>query len=189
MPRMSRNAYLVSDPSLRTVLDGRNVDELKKLVPLLPNIATKPTRKDEFIGVLERFLLGGGAVQLWGQLTQLEQTAVAEAVHSEEGAFDAGTFEAKYGALPVFETEEKNRWSRNLTRWSLFIYRHPQGPPSIPPDLREKLQAFVPKPATAKLNSLEQIPETPVRQWTSHYFDEKKRARVYEQHDAPLMVR
>jgi hypothetical protein len=47
----------------------------------------------------------------------------------------------------------------------------------------------VPKPATAKLNSLEQIPETPVRQWTSHYFDEKKRARVYEQHDAPQMVR
>lgn len=186
---MSRYAYLASDPSLRTVLDGRNVDELKKLVSLLPNIATKPARKGEFIGVLERFLLGGGADQLWGQLTQLEQTAVAEAVHSEEGAFDAGAFEAKYGALPVFETEEKNRWSRNPTRLSLFIYRNRQGRPSIPPDLREKLQAFVPKPATAKLNSLEQIPETPVRQWTSHYFDEKKRARVYEQHDAPLMVR
>lgn len=186
---MSRDAYLMSDPSLRTTLDGRNVDELKKLVALLPNTATKPARKGELIGVLERFLIGGGALQLWGQLKQLEQSAVAEAVHSEEGAFDAGAFGAKYGALPGFETEEKDRWSRNPTRLSLFIYRNPQGPPSIPPDLREKLRTFVPKPAAAKLNSLEQIPETPVRQWTSSYFDEKKRTRIYEQHDAPLMLR
>ena len=134
---MSRYAYLMSDPSLRTALDGRNVDELKKLVALLPNIATKPTRKGEFIGVLERFLLGGGAFQLWGQLRQLEQSAVAEAVHSDDGTFDASAFHAKYGALPVFEIEEKNRWSRNPTPLSLFIYRNPQGPPSIPPDLRE----------------------------------------------------
>jgi len=186
---MSRYAYLMSDPSLRTALDGRNVDELKKLVALLPKIATKPTRKAEVIGVLERFLLGGGALQLWEQLKQLEQSAVAEAVHSEEGAFDAGAFKAKYGELPAFDIEEKNRWSRNPTPLSLIIYRNPQGPPSIPPDLREKLQAFVPKPAAAKLKSLEQIPETPVRQWTSSYFDEKKRTRVYEQHDAPQIVR
>jgi hypothetical protein len=186
---MSRYAYLMSDPSLRTALDGRNVDELKKFVALLPNIATKPTRKGEIIGVLERFLLGGGAVQLWGQLEQLEQSAVAEAVHSEEGAFDTGAFKAKYGTLPVFEIEDKNRWSRNPTALSLFIYRNPHGPPSIPPDLRETLRAFVPKPAAAKLNSLEQIPETPVRQWTSSYFDEKQRSRVYEQHDAPQIVR
>jgi len=61
------------------------VDELKKLVGLLPKIATKPTRKAEVIGVLERFLMGGGAVQLWGQLDKLQQSAVAEAVHSDEG--------------------------------------------------------------------------------------------------------
>ncbi len=186
---MSRYAYLMSDPSLRTALDSRNVDELKKLVALRPNIATKPTRKGELIEALERFLIGGGAVQLWGQLNQLEQSAVAEAVHSEEGAFDAGAFKAKYGALPVFEIEEKNRWSRSPTPLSLFIYRNPQGPPSIPPDLREKLRAFVPKPAAAKFNSLEHIPEAPVREWTSHYFDEKKRTRIYEQHEAPLIVR
>ena len=67
---MSRYGYLDSDSSLRTALEGRNVDELKKLVALLPKIATKPTRKAEVIGVLERFLMGGGAVQLWGQLDQ-----------------------------------------------------------------------------------------------------------------------
>ncbi|MGH7972987.1 MAG: hypothetical protein ACREIC_30085, partial [Limisphaerales bacterium] len=64
-----------------------------------------------------------------------------------------------------------------------------QGPPSIPADLREKLRAFVPKPEASKLGSLENIPERPVRQWTSSYFDEKKRTRVYEQHEAPLVVR
>ena len=186
---MSRYGYLDSDSSLRTALEGRNVDELKKLVALLPKIATKPTRKAEVIGVLERFLMGGGAVQLWGQLDQLQQSAIGEAVHSEEGAFDAGAFQAKYGALPVFEIEEKNRWSTNPTPLSLFIYRTPQGPPSIPPDLQEKLRAFVTKPAASKLTAFEQIPERPPREWTSHYFDEKKGTRVYEQHEAPLIVR
>ena len=59
----------------------------------------------------------------------------------------------------------------------------------VPGDLREKLRAFVPRPSAAKLSILEDIPEQPARQWTSHHFDEKKRARLYEQHQAPLLVR
>jgi hypothetical protein len=55
--------------------------------------------------------------------------------------------------------------------------------------LREKLRAFVPKPAASKLSTFEQIPERPPREWTSHYFDEKKGTRVHEQHEAPLIER
>lgn len=170
---MSRYDYLDSDSSLRTTLDGRNLDELKKLVALLPGVSMKAPRKGEVIGTLERFLLGGGAVQLWTQLKALEQSAVAEAVHSEDGTFDAGAFHAKYGALPVFEIEDKNRWHKSPTLVSLFIHPKVPGGRSVPVDLREKLRAFVPKPATAKLSTLEQIPERPPREWTSHYFDEK----------------
>jgi hypothetical protein len=74
---MSRYAYLASALSLRTALDGRNVDELKKLVALLPAVTMKAPRKSEIIAALERFLLGGEVVQLWTQLKALEKSAVA----------------------------------------------------------------------------------------------------------------
>jgi hypothetical protein len=165
------------------------VDELKKLVALLPGVTMKAPRKGELVGALERLLLGGGVVELWTQLKALEQSAVAEAVHSDDGTFDAGAFHAKYGALPVFEIREKNRWYKSPTLLGLFIHSKVPGGRSIPADLREKLRAFVQKPAAPKLSTLEQIPERPPREWTSHYFDEKKRTKVYEQHKAPLIVR
>ena len=135
---MGRYDNLAPDSSLRTTLDGRNVDELKKLVALLPGVTLKAPRKGELIGALERFLLGGGALQLWTQLKVLEQSAVAEAVHSDDGTFDTGAFHAKYGALPVFEIEEKNRWQKNPTLVGLFIHPKVPGGRSVPDDLREK---------------------------------------------------
>jgi len=186
---MSRYDYLASDASLRTALDSCNVDELKRLFALLPGDRMKAPRKGELVGALERFLLGGEVVQLWKQLKALEQSAVAEAVHSDDGTFDAGAFHAKYGALPVFEIEEKNRWHKNPTLLRLFLHPKAPGGRAVPDDLREKLRAFVPKPAASELRTLEQLPEQPPREWTSSYFDEKKDTRVYEKHEAPLIVR
>ncbi len=186
---MSRYDYLDSDSSLRATLDRRNADELKKLAALLPSFTIKAPRKGELVGAMERFLLGGGAVRLWTQLKALEQSAVAEAVHSESGAFDAGAFHAKYGALPVFEIEEKNRWYKSPTLLCMFIHPKVLGGRSIPGDLREKLRAIVPKPAASKLSTLEQIPERPAREWTSHRFDVEKHTTIYEQHEMPLIVR
>jgi len=188
-PEMSRYDYLASDSSLRATLDGRNADELKKLVALFPGVKLKAPRKAELIEAIERFLLGGEAVNLWTQLKPLEQSAVAEAVHSDDGTLDEDAFRAKYGALPAFETKGESRWNRNPTLLGLLIHPRLQGGRSVPSDLREKLRAFVPKPAAAKLNTLEHIPDTPVREWTSSYFDAKKVTRVYEQHEAPLTVR
>jgi hypothetical protein len=186
---MSRYDFSVFDLSLRATLDGCTVDELKKLVALLPGVTMKAPRKEELIAALERSLLGDGVVQLWTQLKPLEQSAVAEAVHSPDGVFDAGAFQAKYVALPLFHAEAKNHWQRAPTLLGLFIYPQAQGGRSIPDDLRDKLRSFVPRPATAKLSSCEQLPERPPREWTSHSFDEKAGAMVHDQHEAPLLVR
>jgi len=109
---MGRYYYSETDSSLRATIVPRNADELKKLLALLPGVKGKAPRKDELIEALERFLLSDGVVRLWTQLPALEQSAVAEAVHSEDGTFDPVAFHAKYGALPVFEIEEGNRWSK-----------------------------------------------------------------------------
>lgn len=186
---MSRYDGLAADGALRSTLDRQTVDELKRLVALLPGVSMKAPRKGELVGALERFLLGGGALQLWTRLRPLEQSAVAETVHAEDGTFDAGAFHAKYGALPVFEIEEQHRWYKQPTLLALFFHPKVMGGRFVPEELREKLRAVVPKPATSQLSTLEQIPEQAPRQWTTHRFDAKKGTTVYEEQAMPLRVR
>lgn len=185
---MSRYAYADADPSVRNILNCRNADELKRLATFLPGFTMKAPRKGELIEALARFLLEDRVVQLWAQLTALEQSAVAEAVHSTDGAFDPDAFHAKYGALPDFD-QGKDRWLRHPTRLGLFILPEPRGGRAVPPDVRERLRAFVPTPPAAELTSLESLPENPPREWTSHRFDSDKQDTVYKKHEAPLMVR
>lgn len=72
---MRRYENLVSDPCLREILDRSNVDELKKLLALVPGITMKAPRKGDIIDALERCLLGAGVVELWKLLGSLEQSA------------------------------------------------------------------------------------------------------------------
>jgi hypothetical protein len=185
---MSRYDYLDSDSSLRRTLDQRTADELKKLLALLPGVRMEAPRKGEIIETLESFLMGGGAVQFWKQLSALDRSAIAEAVHSDDETFDADAFHTKYGAPPVFETGEQS-WCRNPAPLSLFIHRTAGGGRAVPDDLREKLRAFVPAPSPAPLRALEQIPDRPPREWTSHRFDAEKGARVDDRHELPLIQR
>jgi hypothetical protein len=186
---MSRYDLLDSDASLRATLDDCNVDELKRLVALLPGVTMKAPRKGELVDALARFLLGDVLNQFWTKLNALEKSAVAETVHSDDGTFDATAFHAKYGELPVFEIEAENKWYKTPSILSLFFYSKAMGLRAIPDDLRRKLLAFVQKPAASELKTLEEIPKRPPREWTSHRFDDKKRTTVYEQHEAPLIVR
>jgi len=45
-------------------------------------------------------LLTDDLTHIWSQLSELELSAVAEAVHRWGGRFDPARFRAKYGALP-----------------------------------------------------------------------------------------
>lgn len=187
--KMSRYDYLASDPSLRTILESQNADDLKKMVALLPGVKLKAPRKADLVEVLVRALLGGGIVGLWARLKALEQSAVAEAVYSDDGMFDSGAFHAKYGALPVFTIKQENHWESDPTLLGLFIPPISFQGRGVPADLREKLRAFVPEPAEAKLSSLEEIPSNPPRKWTSRRFDDKKLTTIYEEHEMPMNVR
>ena len=148
------------DSTLRMTLDRRTVDELKRLVALLPGVKLKAPRKLELIRALERALLGGEIVGFWAQLNPLDQSAVAEVIHSDDGTFDRGAFHAKYGALPVIEIKEENRWYKTPTLLGLFLHPTMWGGRSVPHDLREKLLAFVPQPVASTLSTSEEITAT-----------------------------
>ena len=77
--------------SLEHALNGLNVDELKGLIRLLPDV-TKPTRKAEIVAAIDSGLTGNALRELWGRLDKTQQLAVSEALHSLDGRFRARQF-------------------------------------------------------------------------------------------------
>ena len=69
--------------------------------------------------------MGTGLLELWSRLKSLEQSAVAEAAYEDDGIIDSGTFYAKYGSLPVFETEGKHQWQRRPSEVAMKLHRMP----------------------------------------------------------------
>lgn len=186
---MSRYEIAISNMCLHEVLDLRNADELKKMLPLIPGIQLKASRKAEIVNALSSGLLGPALPGLWNRLKTLEQSAVAEAVYEEDGVFDQNAFLAKYRALPVLETEGKHQWDKIPTLLRLFIHPDENHRLFVPRDLRQSLKAFVPKPPPARLASRETIPVQPPRERTTSHFDDKKGERIYESHKIPLVQR
>lgn len=186
---MSHYEPTILDPGLRDLLNCRNVDDLKKMLALIPEARLKAPRKAEIVDALADRLLGAGLAGLWNRLKSLEQSAVAEAVHEPDGIFDQRAFVAKYREAPPLQTKGRHEYDLHPTLLRLFIHPAGNGGWSIPVDLRAKLKALVPKPPPAQLASQEEIPPRLPRTWTSHRFDIEKRTTVYETHEAPLVQR
>src|SRR5207244_1304147 len=85
-------------------------------------------------------------------------------------------FQAKYGSAPVWESSEDNRYYRRLSPLCFFFYKG-----VMPADLKERLKAFVPPPAKAKIAGLERLPATydvPYKEWNAA-------KRTYEEKTEP----
>ncbi|MGH9753319.1 MAG: helicase-associated domain-containing protein [Blastocatellia bacterium] len=165
-------------PTVRDALDTRNVDDLKKLLSLLPT-AEKPTRKGELVDLIERHMTGESLPALWEKLDDLQRKAVAETIHSDSPVFNAERFKAKYGAIPVFGTK-KDGWgyAEAPTPLRLFFYSDNRysayASAILPDDLRGRLLAFVPEPEPIKLDALDESPEFVERVEKDYEFDDEE---------------
>jgi len=165
-------------PTVRDALEIRNVDDLKKLLSLLPT-KERPTRKGELVDLIDRHVTGEGLPALWEELDDLQRKAVAEATHSDSPIFNVERFKAKYGAMPVFGMK-KDRWGYGETPTPLRLFFYSDNRYSsttsaiLPDDLRERLLAFVPKPEPVKLNALDEAPEFIEQIEKEYEFDEEE---------------
>ncbi|MDA2923978.1 helicase-associated domain-containing protein [Acidobacteria bacterium AH-259-L09] len=150
-------------PTLATALsEYRNVDELKKLVLLTGSRA--PTRKAELVELIVGHLEGDRLRTVWQSLDQLQRAAVAEVVHSGGTTFSADCFRSKYGRDPAWGSINGYRRNEKPTPLRFFFY----GNGVMPADLKKRLKAFVPRPAKAKVKSLDQLPaayDRPYEHW------------------------
>jgi hypothetical protein len=169
---MARAAEPVLPPTLQGMLEGQTTDQLKALLSLLPG-GPPSGRKAELVAAILRRLEGRGLHELWNQLDQTQQQAVAETIYAPDGLFEPQRFRAKYGASPAFtQPNPASGYPRETpTRLRLLLYsvdRYSQAGGYVPGDLRTRLRAFVAKPAAMSLTSLDELPETYRREDRTH---------------------
>ena len=145
-------------PTLAKALAALNNHDLRVMVNWLSVPKPQPTRKADMAAAIESRLGGASLRRLWDGLDELQRLAVGEALHDAEG-FEAARFEAKYGALP---SGFDRRGSSDALPLRLFLHSggsYVDAAPFIPPDLAERLRAFVPPPPEAALAAEDELPE------------------------------
>ncbi len=169
--------------SIAEALNGYTVEELKKLLALLP-ASEKPARKGELVALIHSHMEGESLRDLWSRLDEPQQAAVAETIHSPDGRFDAQRFKAKHGRSPDWGTNRNNigylyDYRRKPSRLCLFIHRD-----HMPEDLRARLKEFVPAPTAASLKVAGELPK--FFNWREESFDYDARKREVKVKQIPI---
>ncbi len=155
---MARSRWLteiVGFQTLREALQRLSVDDLNSRARLFES--KSPPRKADLVAYLNRQLQGDGLLRLWGQLSELAQKAVSEAVHDSDGPLDMNRFEAKYGALPNWHDSRSLHYRDRRTSpdpLSMLVF----GEGWVPDDLKERLMEFVPEPSEPALATVTELP-------------------------------
>ena len=177
---MSRRKSMSQPETLEEVLNTYTVDILKKLAKLVAR--GLPTRKAELISVIREVLDSPKKLQqLWDQLDTLQQTAVAEVVHSAALRFDRDKFSAKYSAQPDWGKIDRYNTMDAPSLLRLFIFGD-----IMPRDLRDHLQSFVEQPSPAELRTVEKYPAA-IEQ-SRNEFDAKSREYRAVTEEVPLQL-
>lgn len=176
---MSRHNPIEVIPTLRGVLFGMNVSELKRLGALIQK--KLPTRKSDLVEIVVRHVKGDGLRAVWQSLDETQRAAVAEVVHSETTQFSPSRFRAKYGKDPDWGPTDGYRHKPSAL--GFFFPAHLR----MPEDLKERLRTFVPPPAEDKVRGLEHLPasyEQSFAQW-----NRKTKQQEHGTESIPLAVR
>ena len=176
----------VGIPTLGVALaEHMTANQLSKLASL--HGGPVPTRKAEIADLIVKHLEGHQLRAVWQSLDELQKAAVAEVVHSESTEFPADRFHAKYGRAPSWGSLDGYRRDERPTALRFFFYGGGGGGRVMPDDLKERLKAFVPPPASAEVKSIERLPTTCERPWERWNPSTKKKEHGSE--SIPLTVR
>jgi hypothetical protein len=138
--------------TLGEALSELTVSELK---PLVAMIGPKTARKEDLVRLLAKVLLDPQKLrELYAGLDEMNQRAVQEATHHEDGKLDEIRFRAKYGRTPDHGGQGRFYRDEKPTTLRLFFPRYNL----LPVDVRQLLLAFVPPPPPLTIQMFDEIP-------------------------------
>ncbi|MDM8549413.1 helicase-associated domain-containing protein [Desulfobacterales bacterium HSG2] len=158
--------------SLYKMFDQYTLDELAKICSKLNTLLKKagikpdktPTRKADRVNWMGTYLKDGEVLEyLYHEhLSDLERSAVQEAVHDEYARLDRDLFEAKYGDVPTttFSSYAYGYYGMDKKKASFPLLIFFLNGEMMPKDMQRHLKAFVPKPPDVEAPSVDQLPES-----------------------------
>jgi Helicase conserved C-terminal domain len=167
-------------PTLAIALDSQTVELLKKLAAHFPVKA--PTRKADLVDLIVAYMEGKELAKRWAELDELQQTAIAEVVHSQSSQYQVEQFVAKYGRQPNWGTGKLGYHEYQPSKLHLFFCNG-----ILPEDLKTRLKTFVPKPIEVKTKSASTIPDHfPLK---VHEYDADAKRYIKVTQDIPIRQR
>ncbi len=159
-------------------LDNLAADDLRQMVRWLNIPKPQPTRKADMAKVVKSQLTEQYLRELWQSLDEIDKLAISETLHGTSRVYRANRFIAKYGLMPTISGSSGYRYSLSFPlRFFLYIPdRYHASTLIVPLGLSEILLKFVPAPPEAKLNSMNEIPETVERPVSRYNYGDEKRA-------------
>ena len=145
------NEDVVYQTQAQALNDYYTVDSLKAIAKLI--CEKGPTRKAEIIEEMVAAMKGENLKRLFGRLSKIEQSAVAEAVFAGDGKFDEEQFRAKYSKTLELDQSSGYRTDGHLI--DLFIING-----QVTADIRCSLKAFVSKPKADNMKYVANLPAT-----------------------------
>ncbi|MBI2953034.1 MAG: helicase-associated domain-containing protein [Chloroflexi bacterium] len=152
MPRVELSTPTVI-PDLEQSLAGMTVEMLKRYAAVL---GKPPTRKAELTNMLLQALTDPAEVRrLWQRLTPLQQTVVAEVVHTFGGIYDDQAIKAKYPGASAPEWIGYGSFARtkSATPFDILFFHSTDAGMYIPTDLAALLRTFAPRPPVTQMRA------------------------------------
>ncbi len=143
---------------LREALERNTVDELKRMLAVLPcaKCTPLPKRKGELINRLIAIFSSKESVsQCIDALDMLSRRVLAEAAYADDGYLDTHMIQAKYGTLPKL-TKESDRhfgWNQDKTLLGTFFADY-----CLPRDVQPIIKSLLSKPSPFCIQASQAIP-------------------------------
>ncbi len=141
--------------TVEEALQAHTIAELNLLAKALPACKLDGLKADRLAAICRR-LKGRSLRDLWSRLTELQQAAVAQAVHSPDARFSPEGFKIRYGEDADFGKESFSGLEEPTLLCLFILGVH------VPLDLRERLKAFVPPPIEPPIHTVDKIPDQAV---------------------------
>jgi len=154
----------MSYASCHEAFSARTVDEIKDLLKLaykaFPDLeSSRGQRKEELIRPLVSFVSSVKILQtIYQKLSTIEQVTLQEAVHKNNGLFNANQILAKYGGIPIFKVDRWRSRETNETA-SILAVLFPDKE-SLPQDLLLLLRNIVPLPQETIMQGVDILSQT-----------------------------
>jgi len=162
----------VSEFKLIDFIEQMRTDDLDQMMKWLEIPRPRPTKKVDKARVIRKRLTKSYLLQLWKDLSSIEQIAVREVIHSADDEFNFVKFRARYQSMPKFVQNEYREHLVLPLRFFFYVPDRNYSSVVIPAEIKEILNDVATPPPEVAVPYADEIPEVIPRPVNRYEFED-----------------